>query len=247
MCGRFASTLPPEQIEALFAVLGGLPGLAPSWNITPRQDALIIRRHPETGARRADALNWGFLPHFAKELRGAPRPINARSETLATSPLFGRTYRGGRRCLVPGTLFYEWHTGTNGKQPYAVARTDGAPLVFGGLWEGWRGADGTVIRSFVIVTTPASADIASLHERMPLILEPGDWPLWLGEEDRDAGTLLRPAPAGTLRSWPVSLRVNSACQNDAALADPVTPDMPSPSPAAGPRSPDQGPSLPLFS
>ncbi|MCB8883397.1 SOS response-associated peptidase [Acidisoma cellulosilytica] len=252
MCGRFASTLPPEQIEALFAVRGDLPGQAPSWNITPRQDALVIRRHPETRARRADALNWGFLPHFAKQLPGAPlsgqtRPINARAETLPTAPLFRGAYQGGRRCLVPATLFYEWHTGTEGRQPYAVARKDGSPLVFGGLWEGWRGPDGTVIRSFVIVTTVAGADIAALHERMPLVLSPEDWPLWLGEIDRDPTPLLQPTPANTLRAWPVSSRVNSAQQNDAGLADEVDPAMPSPRPATAARTLQQGPSLPLFS
>ncbi|MCB8876438.1 SOS response-associated peptidase [Acidisoma silvae] len=246
MCGRFASTLPPEQIEALFAIGGELPGQAPSWNITPRQDALVIRRHPETRARRADALNWGFLPHFAKELARAPRPINARAETLATSPLFRSAYQGGRRCLIPATLFYEWHTGTNGRQPYAVARMDGAPLVFGGLWEGWRGPDGAIIRSFTIVTTVAGADVAALHERMPLTLAPKDWPLWLGETDRDPSDLLKPTPAGTLRAWPVSTRVNSAQQNDAGLADEIDPSIPPPRPATEARTLKQGPSLPLF-
>ncbi len=160
--------------------------------------------------------------------------------------MFRSAYRGGRRCLVPADLFYEWHTGTNGKQPYAVARADGTPLVFGGLWEGWRGADGTVIRSFVIVTTAAGADIASLHERMPLVLPPDAWPLWLGETDRDPSGLLQPAPADTLRAWPVSHRVNSARENDPALAQPITPDLPPPAAQATSRTAAEGPSLPLF-
>lgn len=246
MCGRYASTLPPEQMAALFALQDDQPPVAPSWNITPRQDAVAIRRHPETRIRRADALNWGFLPHFTKPLQGAPRPINARAETVATSPLFRSAYQGGRRCLIPADLFYEWHTGTNGRQPYAVARTDGAPMIFGGLWEGWRGPDGTIIRSFTIVTTVAGADIAALHERMPLILAPDDWPLWLGETDRDPARLLRPTPAGTLRAWPISTRVNDARQNDAGLADEIDPALPPPKPAEAARTLAQGPSLPLF-
>jgi putative SOS response-associated peptidase YedK len=246
MCGRYASTLPPDQIQALFALNGSLPGLGPSWNITPRQEALVIRRHPKTGERRADALSWGFLPHFTEELRGAPRPINARAESIASSPLFRSAYHAGRRCLVPATLFFEWHTGTNGKQPYAVARADGTPLVFGGVWEGWRGADGRIIRSFAILTTPAGADIAALHERMPLVLSPDAWPLWLGETDLDPSALLQPAPAGTLRAWPVSDRVNSARENDSDLAREISPNIAPPAKAEASRTAGEGPSLPLF-
>lgn len=247
MCGRYASTLPPEQIEALFALHGSVAAYAPSWNIAPSQPALVIRRHPESGERRADTLVWGLLPHFIKDPKTARKPINARAEGLEEAPMFRGAYRAGRRCLVPATLFYEWHTSSEGKQPYAVARADGAPLVLAGLWEGWRGADGTIKRSFVIITTSANADIAALHERMPLLLEPADWPLWLGETDRDPGALLRPAPAGTLRAWPVSSRVNSTRENDAGLAEEAATAWPPPAPAAESATAARGPSLPLFS
>ena len=247
MCGRYAAFLPAAAIVALFDTKGPIPNWAPTWNMAPTRDAPVVRLHPDTRERRLDLLRWGLVPHWAKDPKSIRLTINARAETLATTPMFRDAYAKGRRCLVPADAFYEWQVADRVKQPWAIARGDGQPLVFAGLWEGWRGADGSVIRSFTIVTTTANETLRPIHERMPVVLEAADWPLWLGEEDRDPATLLRPAPAGTLRAWPVSLRVNSANQNDAALADPVTPDAPSPAPAAGPRRPDQGPSLPLFS
>ena len=98
-----------------------------------------------------------------------------------------------RRCLVPADVFYEWQAAEGGKLPYAIARADGQPMVFAGLWEGWRGADGTVMRTFTIVTTNANPALRPLHERMPVILEPADWPAWLGEFEGDPPALLRPS------------------------------------------------------
>ncbi|HTI03179.1 MAG TPA: SOS response-associated peptidase [Acidisoma sp.] len=241
MCGRFASTLPPEFLETLFATAGEIPAVPPSWNITPGQEARVLRRHAESGERRIDALFWGLVPHFTKRLTGAPRPINARGETVAAAPLFRGAF-ARRRCLVPADLFYEWQVLPEGRQPYAVARADGEPLVLGGVWESWRMPDGGIHRSFAIVTTEASADIARLHERMPLVLEPSDWPLWLGEMAGDPALLLRPAPAGTLRAWPVSNRVNNARNNDASLATPAT----SAAIDSTETAPPDGPALPLF-
>jgi putative SOS response-associated peptidase YedK len=241
MCGRFASTLPPEFLETLFATVGEIPPLPPSWNITPGQEARVLRHHPESGERRMDALFWGLVPHFTKRLSGAPRPINARAETVATAPLF-RSAFARRRCLVPADLFYEWQVLPEGRQPYAVARADGAPLVLGGLWESWQMPDGGLHRSFAIVTTAASADIARLHERMPLVLDEAEWPLWLGEVVGDPVPLLRPAPAGRLRAWPVSTRVNNPRNNDAALVNPAA----AAATASSEAPPTEGPALPLF-
>ena len=100
---------------------------------------------------------------------------------------------------MPADVFYEWKVVANGKQPYAIARQDEQPMAFAGLWEGFRWPDGNVTRSFAIITTDASPDVAELHDRMPVILEPADWPVWLGEQPDHPGSLLRPTPAGTLR------------------------------------------------
>jgi putative SOS response-associated peptidase YedK len=169
MCGRYASYLPHSEIAALFRTQGELPNLAPSWNVAPTQGAPVIRRHPETGERRLDLLHWGLVPHFTKDLKAARRPINARSETAATSGMF-RGALASRRCLVPADAFYEWKAMPDGKQPYAIARTDGTPLAFAGLWEGWRSPDGEALRTYAILTTSTNADMAVLHDRMPVVL-----------------------------------------------------------------------------
>jgi putative SOS response-associated peptidase YedK len=222
MCGRFSSTLSAEFIRRLFGIEGDLPNLGPSWNLAPSQDALVVRRHPENGSRRLDALKWGLVPHFTKDLKAARKPINARAETVATSGMFARAF-AARRCIVPAGLFYEWRAvGGDAKQPYAIARADEAPLALGGIWEGWRSPDGEVWRTFAIITTAANREMSALHPRMPLVLEPPDWRLWLGEETGDAAVLLRPAADGTLRAWPVSPQVNSPRNNDAGLIEPMT-------------------------
>ena len=216
MCGRFASQLPPELLGRTFAAVGEIPNTPPSWNVAPTDPAMVVRRHPHTGERRLDALRWGFVPSVTKDLKTARRPINVRSETAATSGMF-RGALAVRRCLVPADAFYEWRAMPNGKQPYAIARADGAPLAFAGLWESWRDPAGNVLRTFTIATTAANNDIAPLHHRMPVILEPADWPVWLGEVADDYAARLRPARMSTVCFWPVSRAVNSVRNNGPEL------------------------------
>ena len=143
-----------------------VPNVAPSWNVAPTQNATVVRRHPETGERHLDLLTWGLVPHWTKDIHQARRPINARAETVATSAMF-RGALAQRRCLVPADAFYEWKAMPGGKQPYAIARQDGAPLAFAGLWEGWRWPNGDVLRTFAIITTEANATMTDIHDRMP--------------------------------------------------------------------------------
>ena len=122
-----------------------------------------------------------MLPSWTKEPTKAQRPINARAETIATSGLFRSAFKA-RRCIVPADNFHEWKAGEGGKQPYAIARQeDGQPMAFAGLSEGFNWPDGTVTRTYTIVTTKPNVEMDGLHDRMPLILEPSDWPTWLGE------------------------------------------------------------------
>ncbi len=107
------------------------------------------------------------------------------------------------------------------KQPYAIARRDGETLAFAGVWEGWRSPAGEVLRSFSIIVTAANATMAPIHDRMPVIVEPPDWPLWLGETEGDAASLLHPAAEDTLLVWPVSTRVNRPAANAADLLAPL--------------------------
>jgi putative SOS response-associated peptidase YedK len=169
---------------------------------------------PGTGERHLDLLQWGLLPHFIKDPVHARRPINARAETVATSGMFRDAF-ARRRHIVPAEVFYEWRVVANGKQPYAIARQDDEPMAFVALWEGFRWPDGNATRSFAIITTDANPDVAELHDRMPVILEPADWPVWLGEGD--PASLLHPSLAGTLCVWPVDRRVNSPRNNGPEL------------------------------
>lgn len=231
MCGRFASFLPPEDMRALFRTINPVVNHAASWNVAPTQPAMVVRRHPVTGARHLDPLSLGLVPHFTTDLKSARRPINARSETAATTGLF-RGALAARRCLVPADAFYEWRGMPDGKQPYAIARRDGTPLVFAGLWEGWRAPDGEALRTFAVLTTRANATLAALHERMPVVLDPDDWAVWLGEEAGDPGALLRPAPDDALHVWPVSRAVNSVRNDGPDLLDRIDdPAAPPPSDA----------------
>ena len=217
MCGRYAAVLPVEALRRMFGTVNPPPNFSPTWNMAPSRLAPVVRLHPETRARHLDLLTWGLVPHWAKDAKATRQPINARAETAASMPMFRDAF-ARRHCVVPADAFYEWKTVDGAKQPWAIARADGAPLVFAGLWEGWRGADGAVIRSFVILTTSACAALRDLHERMPVVLEETDWGLWLGEAEGDAAALLRPSGAG-FRTWRVSTRVNNVRNDDAGLLD----------------------------
>jgi len=122
---------------------------------------------------------------------------------------------------VPADAFYEWTVIEGGKQAYAVARQDGQPMAFAGVWEGFRSPDGGIIRSFAIVTTAANPPMAQIHERMPVVLEPRDWPAWLGETEGDPAALLRPSADDVLKVWAVGREVNSVRNNGAELLEPI--------------------------
>ena len=205
MWGRFAAQLPPEFTRQLFATKGELPNLGSNWNVARAQPAMVIRRHPETAERRLDVLRWGLVPHFTKELKACKRPINARSETAGTSGMF-RGALAARRCLVPADAFYESKAMVDGKQPYAIAKADGALLAFADPWEGWTDPAGETLRTFTILTTAANDDMARLHGRMPVILDPRPGRCGWGEEPGDHLVLMRPAENDVVRLWPVSPR-----------------------------------------
>ena len=220
MCGRFASFLPPEAVARMFHTVNPLPNFPPNWNMAPTDDAMVVRRHPETGERHLDLLKWGLLPYFTKDPAKARRPINARAETVMSSGMFKAAF-ARRRCLVPADAFYEWKVIEGAKQPYAVGRQDGQPMAFAGVWEGFRAPNGAITRSFAIITTAANPLMAQIHERMPVVLEPQDWPAWLGETEDDPVTLLRASAEDVLKVWAVGRQVNSVRNNTAELLQPL--------------------------
>jgi putative SOS response-associated peptidase YedK len=187
--------------------------------------APVVRRHLESGERHLDLLSWGLVPSFTKDLKAARKPVNARAETVAASGMF-RMALAKRRCLVPAAAFYEWKTTPNGKVPHAIAQADGDPLALAGIWEGWRSPDGDVLRTFAIITIEANAQMAVMHDRMPVILEAGDWPVWLGEAEGDPQVLLKPAKEGILRIWPVDKRVGNVRNDGPDLIKPEIPPEP---------------------
>ena len=186
-----------------------------------------------------DLLRWGLLPSWTKTLKQA-RPINGRSETAATNGMF-KAALAARRCLVPADAFYEWKAMRDGKQPHAIARRDGTPLAFAGVWEAWKAPDGELVRTFAILTTAANATMSVLHERMPVILEPDAWSLWLCDTVAPVD-LMRPAGDDVLQLWPVSRAVNSVRNNGAELLDRVDdPQAPTAERCAGGGEPGVAP------
>jgi putative SOS response-associated peptidase YedK len=222
MCGRYASILTPELIAQVFGTVNPLPNLQPTWNMAPTKDAPVVIRHPETGQRHLVTLRWGLVPYFTKELKRARKPINARCETVATSGMF-RAALAYRRCLVPAAAYYEWRDDPDGKTPFAVARMDGDPVAFAGIWEEWQSPEGEVLRTFATMTTEANRQLSAIQDRMPVIVERDDWPLWLGEADGDPRTLLRPAPDDVLRVWPVGKEVGNVRNDGPELLEPHAP------------------------
>ncbi len=221
MCGRFALFRTPTNLAEMFGTLNAVPNFQPNWNLPPSQPAPVVRRNPKTGERSLDMLRWGLIPHFETDLAHVRMLNNARAETVGRLPSFRGAF-ATRRCIVPADAFYEWKSNGKLKQPFAIARVDGAPLAFGGLWESWTDpASGNITRSFAIVTTQANATMIPIHDRMPVLLEAADWAVWLGEKEGDPTPLLRPAADTVLRTWPVSTDVNSARRNGAMLLQPM--------------------------
>lgn len=219
MCGRYFQQRGAGYVARYFETLNPIPNTPPSWNRAPTQEALVVRRHPETGARHLDALRWGLVPRWASDPSVGSKMINARSEGIADKPSFREAFRK-RRCLVTADGFYEWRTKGKAKQAFAIALAGGEPMALAGLWEGWRAPDGGILRTCTIVTGEANAKLAAMHHRMPMILPREAWPAWLGEEPAEPEALLallRPlAPELTL-AWPVTSRVNKVAENDPDL------------------------------
>jgi putative SOS response-associated peptidase YedK len=132
MCGRYASFLPAEALARIFGTVNPLPNLEQTWNLAPTRDAPVVRLSQD-GERHLDALKWGLIPYFTKDIKKARKPINARDDNVAKSGMFREAF-AKRRCLVPAPIYYEWRDDPDGKTPFAVARIDGDPIVFGGIW-----------------------------------------------------------------------------------------------------------------
>ncbi len=198
MCGRYMITSGFEAMARLFEAeldLGAnMIGDADRPNVSPTEAIPVVVR--AGGGRKIVAMRWGLVPPWYETATGGPLLINARAEGIASKPAFARAVRA-RRCLIPADGFYEWQGEKRAKTPFAIRRPDGGPFAFAGLWESWRGQP-----TAAIVTCAANATLAAIHERMPVVLAPADWPLWLGEAGDGAARLMVPAPDAALVATP---------------------------------------------
>ena len=169
MCGRYFLDTLPELLAGQFRV-HKYPVYDASYNIAPTQPSLILRRHNDDNEWAW--VRWGLVPHWAKDVSIGARMINARGETVAEKPAFRGAFRY-RRCIVPASGFYEWRTQAGTKQPFAIVPTDAACFGFAGLWEHWTAPDGSVLETSSVLTTTPNALMATIHDRMPVILDPG--------------------------------------------------------------------------
>lgn len=220
MCGRFAVTLPNDAMAQLFNArpANDLPAV-PNYNVCPTNAVHVVRGGDD--GRRLDPMRWGFIPHWYKTETGGPLLINARAETLAEKPAFRAACRD-RRCIIVASGFYEWTKTVDGARlPWYFHRRDGGPIAFAGIWQSWGPAEAT-LTTCAIVTTGANQALSQIHHRMPLILEPDDWPLWLGEAGKGASLLMEPAGEDVLDFHRVDPKVNSNRASGPHLIEPLS-------------------------
>ena len=214
MCGRFALYNTAEAVENHFRIR--LPAIfSPRYNIAPSQQILTITVANAGGPRHAVYRRWGLIPGWAKDMKIGYKMINARAESIADKPAFRAAFKR-RRCLIPASGFYEWGRAGTDKQPYFVRLRDGEVLAFAGLWESWTGPeDGRIVETCTIITTEANRPVGEIHDRMPAIVAPEMYDLWLDPEaDRDRLLgLLQPFVDRKTTVFPVGTAVNNP-QND---------------------------------
>ena len=222
MCGRFTLTADQKKLAESFAGVDIPAGLTARYNIAPSQPvAVIANNRPET----LEFFQWGLIPSWAKDPAIGNKMINARGETLAEKPSFKTAYKR-RRCLIPADGFYEWrkNPGSKSKTPMYIQVNEGQPFALAGLWESWQGPDGSNILSCTIITTAPNDFMADIHNRMPVILPPEAYALWLDPAERspaDLDPLLKPYPAELMSAYPVSTIVNNPRNETAECIAPI--------------------------
>jgi putative SOS response-associated peptidase YedK len=218
MCGRYAVTSAPEAIRALFGY-AEQPNFPPRYNVAPTQPIAIVRLMD--GKWQFALVRWGLLPSWVKDPKDFTLVINARGESVMDKPAFSTAMKR-RRCLVPADGFYEWKAIGAGKQPYYVRAKSSKPLAFAGLWETWTGPNGEEMETAAIVTTRANRTLADIHERMPVVVPPDAFNLWLdctNVDDKTAASLIAPAPDDLLEAYEVSTAVNRTANDDPKLIE----------------------------
>jgi putative SOS response-associated peptidase YedK len=224
MCGRYATTRSAADLSALFDADDETDdGLAPDYNVAPTDPVPVIRHSRRVEHPVLSVARWGLVPSWARDASGAARMINARAETVATTRAYATSF-ASRRCLVPADGWYEWvRRSPKERQPYFMTRLDGAVLAFAGIWTVW----GDQLLTCAIVTTAAVGELATVHDRMPLVLPGDQWREWLDGDAARASTLLRPPPpevVQTLEVRPVGPAVGDVRNDGPGLIERVTTD-----------------------
>ena len=229
MCGRFTQTQSGKAVAAAFD-LPEVPTLEPRYNIAPSQPVLAVTAADAlNGAsqRELRAFQWGLVPSWAKDPKIGNRMINARSETVAEKPSFRAAFKR-RRCLIVADGFYEWQkTSGSTKQPFHIHLDDHRVFGFAGLWEHWESGDGSLLETCTILTTAPNELMASIHNRMPVILPADDYEAWLDPTLQDRGfleSLLEPYDADAMQAYPVSTQVNNPRHDQAECLTPLPTD-----------------------
>jgi putative SOS response-associated peptidase YedK len=219
MCGRFTLHHSTETLVEHFGVDQTAVAFEPRYNIAPTQPVAVIVQQQQ---KNMEAFRWGLVPFWAKDIKIGSRMINARAETLAQKPVFRAAFKR-RRCLIPTSGFYEWQRQGKEKKPIYIRLAGEQPFAFAGLWEEWHGPNAEVLHSCSIVTTQANAFMAPIHQRMPVIFEPGQENIWLDptiEDPQTLDSLLRPYE-GAMEAHPVSTQVNIPTFDDPVCIQPA--------------------------
>jgi len=221
VCGRFGLFVTPEVLEEYFSLTDFTAALAPPprYNLTPGQAVAVVRERD--GRRRLDALQWGLVPFWAKDASIGRRLINARLDGVADKPAFREAWTR-RRCLIPASGFYEWSEPVDGrKRPHFIRPGDEPLFALAGLWERWRTPAGDKLETCVIVTTDANAQLAPIHDRMPLLIPRDAHALWLDPGSSVADVAKLAERPRTLAVRPVSFAVNDPRKDDETLIAPA--------------------------
>lgn len=221
MCGRYAITTAPEAMRRLFGY-SEMPNFPPRYNVAPTQPIPVVRM--VEGRRQFALVRWGLLPSWVKDPKAFTLIINARGETVNEKPAF-RNAMKRRRCLIPADGFYEWKRDGAVKRPYHIRRKDNQPFAFAGLWETWVGPNGEEMDSAAIVTTVANNVLAPIHDRMPVILAPEAYEMWLDTTNVDAKTaiaLIAPAQDELFEAYEISPMVNRVSNDSSDVQTPYT-------------------------
>ena len=219
MCGRYTLRTPVDSLAETFEITEYPSSITPNYNVAPTQEVAAVVE--EDDQRKLEMFHWGLIPSWAKDPTIGNKMINARAETVSEKPSFRSAFKK-RRCLILADGFYEWKKTDSGKQPYHIKMEDGSPFAFAGLWETWK--DEEEIHSCTIITTGANDLMSEIHHRMPVILHPENYEVWLDpdfDEKEALTSLLNPYPADDMEAYPVSRRVNKPFNNEPSVLEPA--------------------------